>query len=298
MPAIRTKEKERARALRGRGKSVNQISQALGISKRSVSVWVRDIRLTASQKRRLRQRELEGARRGRGVINHMWVEYRKKHPKITKEPRWSHRKAESFFDVWTPEMAYVLGYFAADGCMFRNPRGSYYIAFYSTDWELIDTVKRLMDVTNKIETRTPNGRVWKRWYTIQIGSKKIFAKLVSLGFRSGKSCALEFPEVPDEFLPHFVRGFLDGDGCVYVGVCGNRRLFVVRFTSGTRTFLETLHRRLKAQGISGGSVFTRGPRHHVLSYSMRAARQLRKFMYPNSQVPCLERKRKKFYSFE
>jgi hypothetical protein len=48
-----------------------------------------------------------------------------------------------FFKKWSTEMAYVLGYFAADGCMFINPRGSKYVSFTSTDREILEKVKRL-----------------------------------------------------------------------------------------------------------------------------------------------------------
>ena len=49
-------ERESARALRKKGKSINQIVKETGSSKASVSVWVRDIVLTESQKNKLSQR--------------------------------------------------------------------------------------------------------------------------------------------------------------------------------------------------------------------------------------------------
>ena len=41
-----------------------------------------------------------------------------------------------FFHKWNPTMAYVLGYFAADGCMIKNKRGAHYIEFTSIDKRL------------------------------------------------------------------------------------------------------------------------------------------------------------------
>jgi len=38
-------------------------------------------------------------------------------------------KNENFFKKWTPEMAYVLGFFAADGSMVKNKRGACFIEF-------------------------------------------------------------------------------------------------------------------------------------------------------------------------
>ena len=48
--------KEKARALRKKGRSINQIVAEAGLSKASVSVWVRDIVLTKSQKTKITER--------------------------------------------------------------------------------------------------------------------------------------------------------------------------------------------------------------------------------------------------
>ncbi len=49
-------EKEKARKLRKQGKSINQIVAEAGLSKASVSEWVRDIVLTKSQKEKISKR--------------------------------------------------------------------------------------------------------------------------------------------------------------------------------------------------------------------------------------------------
>lgn len=49
-------EKEQARTLRKKGKSISQIIKETGFSKASVSVWVRDIVLTDGQKKQISER--------------------------------------------------------------------------------------------------------------------------------------------------------------------------------------------------------------------------------------------------
>jgi len=49
-------EKEKARALRKKGYSINQIVKEVGLTKASVSVWVRDIILTKTQKKKISER--------------------------------------------------------------------------------------------------------------------------------------------------------------------------------------------------------------------------------------------------
>lgn len=53
---MRKLEKIKARNLRREGKSVHEIQEILGIGRSSISVWVRDIELTAQQKLRLSTR--------------------------------------------------------------------------------------------------------------------------------------------------------------------------------------------------------------------------------------------------
>src|SRR3989338_9165402 len=50
---MRRLEKIEARKLREQGKSIKEIERFLGIRRSSISVWVRDISLTAEQKKRL-----------------------------------------------------------------------------------------------------------------------------------------------------------------------------------------------------------------------------------------------------
>jgi hypothetical protein len=40
-----------------------------------------------------------------------------------------------FFKNWSPEMAYILGFFAADGTMIKNRRGAHFIELEITDFD-------------------------------------------------------------------------------------------------------------------------------------------------------------------
>lgn len=63
------------------------------------------------------------------------------------------RKNESFFERWSPEMAYVLGVFTADGCMIKNKRGACFIEFHMADGELLLVIRKLLNSNNKITQR-------------------------------------------------------------------------------------------------------------------------------------------------
>ncbi len=294
------KEQKLAIKLRQKGKSLNEIAHDLRVSKSSASIWVRHVQLTKKQRTALKKRELECSLKGLRKVHKRWKEYRKRHPKVEKGPRWPKRIVEYFFDTWTPEMAYVLGYFAADGCMYQvTSNKAYFIEFVSIDKDLIESVRGLMRASNKVEA-LDRPKCQTR-YKLRICSKKLFNRLKELGFSPAKSLVMKFPDVPKILLHHFVRGYLDGDGCVYFKESyrqdrkKQRKVLLVRFTCGSKKFLQVL--RQKIQKIANNKqIGSLHPHNNAwdLSYGNETARQLYNFMYPTTTVPHLGRKKAKF----
>ncbi|MDO8561935.1 MAG: LAGLIDADG family homing endonuclease [bacterium] len=167
---------------------------------------------------------------------------------------------QDFFKHWTPEMAYVLGFFAADGTMIVNNRGAHFIEFHITDRHLLFQIRALIGSNHKIAKRTEDNLKHKAGYRLQIGSKEIFNDLRTLGFTPRKSKRMKLPNIPTIVFGDFVRGYFDGDGCVYFkkhivkGRKNPRWVFSTRFTAGSRDFLDLLHRVLLTRGIKRGFI--------------------------------------------
>lgn len=144
-------------------------------------------------------------------------------------------------------MAWVLGYFAADGSMLLNNRGACFVEFTSTDRILLELLQNIIGSNHYIQERERGGRC-KTAYRLQIGSKQWFKNLTALGFTQKKSNTLMLPKIPRKCLGDFVRGYFDGDGCVYFSKLKyhdrthKRWVLLTLFTSGSREFLENLHR--------------------------------------------------------
>lgn len=213
----------------------------------------------------------------------------------------------NFFKRWSPAMAYVLGFFAADGGMFINPRGSKYAHFTSTDKEILIKIKKLMHSNHKIGIKKSslNDPRRKTCYLIQIGSKEIYKDLLTLGFTPKKDLTLKFPEVPDEYLNHFTRGYFDGDGSVIFGTFKRRarkgkstRYITTDFVSGSRKYLEILSMKLSQfANLAKGSLREKAnKRGYQLSYSTNDTNRLFGYMYKDifSIDYCLKRKYNKF----
>jgi intein-encoded DNA endonuclease-like protein len=132
----------------------------------------------------------------------------------------------------------------------------------------------------------------------------MFEDLLKLGMTPQKSRTLEFPDVPTKYLRHFVRGYFDGDGNVYLHEYQrkDRKLKVSRslssgFTCGSKVFLEQLHKNLKQFGfLHGGSLHYRSGAYR-LYYSSIDSCKLYDFMYNDQDTLFLGRKKIVFEGF-
>ena len=214
----------------------------------------------------------------------------------------------AFFDKWSPAMAYVLGYFAADGCMYINSHGSRYIGFTSTDHIQLKHVRKLLHAQHHImlKSRHPTRPTWKPIYQLQIGGGELFDRLSALGLTPNKSCSLKFPHVPSDCVSAFVRGYFDGDGCISFGWYRppdrhSQKFWIqVAFVSGSLGFLSSLDRALQQQAsIAPGYLRRREQMGCYLYYQRREdLRRLYQFLYPEcvSTDLYLGRKRRRYKS--
>ena len=199
-------------------------------------------------------------------------------------------------------MAYVLGFFTADGTMIKNKRGAHFIEFQINDKDLLDKIRKVFNSNHKISVRKRN-KPWRNSYRLQIGSKEIFNDLLKLGLRPNKSKTIKLPLVPDEYFCNFVRGYFDGDGCV--NVCTYQRkdrrksstVINSGFVSGSKKILENLKNKLaKLNIVNGGTLYYH--QGYRLWFSINDSLKLYNFMYNNLKNNLfLDRKKKVFEKY-
>lgn len=197
-------------------------------------------------------------------------------------------------------MAYVLGFFAADGAMMRNGRGACFIEFQITDCGLLQSIREKLGSDHKISCLKNKQNTHKDRFRLQIGSKEMFEDLTALGMTPNKSLTIAMPNTPSAYLADFVRGYFDGDGNVYANEYSrkgrNKRsaTLLTGFTCGSRAFLKGLHACLRDQGIvRGGSLFSR-EKYFRLHYSVKDSCNLYRFMYNTKSNLFLSRKKAVF----
>ncbi len=84
---MKEKEKKKARQLRKRGWSINEITKVLPVSKGSVSRWVSDIALTSKQGKRLNKKQIKNQFPHHGVAQLKREEAKEKRKEYQMEGR-------------------------------------------------------------------------------------------------------------------------------------------------------------------------------------------------------------------
>lgn len=194
-------------------------------------------------------------------------------------------------------MAYILGFFAADGYITITKRGGYYWCIQITDKELLEKIKVTIKSDHKISERF-NGINKRNIYRLQVGSVEMCKDLRRLGFLERKTKNILIPEVPQDLFRDFVRGYFDGDGNVWTGLVHKKRknkLLVIRtvFTSCSRDFLERLKYNLENVDIKRGVLGKGKGNYYRLTYSIRGSLKLYDFMYNHMVIENLFLERKK-----
>jgi len=188
---------------------------------------------------------------------------------------------------WTSPLAYAVGLIATDGNLSSDGR---HLEFTSKDIEQLETFKRCLNLKNRIAWKT-SGYSSKRYPRIQFGNVKLYRWLVQVGLTPKKSKTLGALEIPDEFFFDFLRGSLDGDGCILTymdAVFPNSRRLYLMFYSASLPHLEWIRRTvLKLSELEGR--INRGAGVWKLKYAKISSQRLLRAIY-HHRFPCLQRK--------
>ena len=129
-----------------------------------------------------------------------------------------------FSKIETELQAYLLGFYSADGNI-NEKRKTFRIHLQKQDSELVYLYKDIISPdarTFAVEGHKTTGRNGQEVnahesFGVDITSAKLCTDLVNLGIGYNKSYSdLHIPEMPENLVRHFIRGYFDGDGCITV----------------------------------------------------------------------------------
>lgn len=224
--------------------------------------------------------------------------------------RWGKVRAENnescdihYFDEWSPNMAYILGFIFADGNI-DSKRKSLRVCLADKDISVLEFIKKELKFKHEIYRRKGlfdprTGNTNQPQVMLCIGSIVIANRLMELGVNPRKTYNDDpFPNVPDEMFPHFVRGYLDGDGSICVTATDTCFINFV----GSSKFIVGLYNNfvrlvgVRPMGISNKKGNTK--QSEIAWSSPNDLLLFRDFIYPKDGFDfCLERKRQKLFDW-
>lgn len=166
-----------------------------------------------------------------------------KHKIKSRGNKQGYPRDEFYFNkIDTEEKAYWLGFLYADGCVHSN---NYEISVNITDKEHIEKFKTAIKAFNHNITETQDKRFQnaKTLYQFSIKDKQLHQDLIKWGCIPQKSLLInKIPNIPRDYVSHFLRGYFDGDGSLhYLQSTNNYRISFI----GTKDFLNDIQKELQ-----------------------------------------------------
>lgn len=165
---------------------------------------------------------------------------------------------EDYFSVIdTEDKAYWLGFIAADGSVTKD---SYHIriAINSIDTKHLEKFLSCIDASdvNIFIQNNKQGFSFTKdggssIATIGLCSMKMWNDLHKYNINHDKSYNIQLPDIDDAMMPHFLRGFVDGDGCYYYKYDSNndRYRYSFELVGASCAMMEQIQNYLSSNGI-------------------------------------------------
>jgi len=164
----------------------------------------------------------------------------------------------NYFDIIdTEEKAYWLGFLYADGYIRERKSGSSLEMKLSIkDKHHLELFRESMGSNHKIvdgfnRVKYKGGVSSSHMSSLAMYSSRLVESIKSQGFHSRKTFTIEQPNINDELIHHFIRGFFDGDGYMNKDFIGK-----IEVHSNWLQFLNTLCKLVELD--YEGKINTRG----------------------------------------
>lgn len=104
---------------------------------------------------------------------------------------------------------YLLGAFITDGCIHTNKNNNKKrsISIASCDYDWLELIRNILCPDKPIKKE-------RTCFRLYISYNKITDWFIAQGILPNKSLTVKIPNIPKQFVPDFLRGCMDGDGCI------------------------------------------------------------------------------------
>lgn len=189
---------------------------------------------------------------------------------------------ESVFDIIdTEEKAYWLGFMYADGCIYGK-ENRIELSLQGSDTSHLEKFATFLKSSNpklvKVYKNYKQGKYDR--CRVSIRSSHMWKSLYNKGCIPNKSLLLTFPSsdiVTNNLLRHFIRGYVDGDGCIYVTKLEKIELSIL----GTKEFLQGILNSLPLSRLY--PIYKRN-NIYVLNLWCETAKRIVQYLYKDSTI--------------
>lgn len=171
---------------------------------------------------------------------------------------------------------YLVGLITSDGCLSSDGR---HIDITSKDYEFLVKIKDVLGLENKICTKNKD-RINKA-YCLQFSNRNLYEFLLSIGLTPNKSLTLKGLDISKEYFMDFLRGLIDGDGCIrsWIHPSNKREQWSLRIFSGSVEFINWLNNTIARLLKVFGKTHKNANNTWVLKYGKMSAREISKWCY-------------------
>lgn len=154
-----------------------------------------------------------------------------------------------FENINSESSAYFLGFITADGCIYTPKNGQEILSIdlQLGDFNVLEKFKMYSHCKQNIIINTKRNSC-----RLYIPSNKICNNLRKLGIDNKKTGTEVLPTLPSNMYSHYIRGFFDGNGCIYFGTKNTHHSFSL--ASGSYKLLYSIKSKLNSLGINTSNV--------------------------------------------
>ena len=140
--------------------------------------------------------------------------------------------------------SYIFGLIMSDGCLSYDAHSKRYrITISSNDLYILESIKEYCGISRKIYEN-------KGGYSLIYISQEAIDFLSEYGLEERKSLTSKFYDLGDEFMPHFIRGYFDGDGSIATRHTKHSDYQQISITCGSEDFTNGLNDYFRRLGFS------------------------------------------------
>jgi hypothetical protein len=200
---------------------------------------------------------------------------------------------ETFFDIIdTQEKAYFLGLLYADGYN-NEERGVIALRLSEGDKDILLKFNKAIQSNRPLQYIKTKKATWFNVYGVHISNKHMSDALKNLGCTQRKSLSIIIPNINKKLMNHFIRGYYDGDGSMYIGkgkARNNKQITITGATSFCKQLGVLLKKELKINS-SFYHRYSENKKHVTLSINgTRQVGLMQEWLYKGAEGLYLERK--------